>query len=372
MTSMPINQAITLPFNFSYTKFADLAKSSTTDNLAPLACLKPQLAYDPKVSNLKDLYDLAHSLWFNRANNSYQDFIYPTTSFYPKGSEPWAIAEEKYDGVRCQFLINYDKANLDKFIISAISRAGKPITSVNHLISQLTNLIISQPELITYQNYSLVIDCELIVFGKSFPYTNGLVNRNVSSEETEQLSAVVIQAYFIDSLGNVVLTKSHHELVKLTQYLSRFSMPKHSLISSLENLNNFYESLLPTSEGLILKSLDYHHYSGRTKLWLKYKRRTTGVFKVISYALGEGKYSNNLGALTITDADGLTSLVGTGFTDQERSSLIAKFAQSKELYVTISYMTRVGNSLREASYQGIAEPQPLSRFITRGDNNYSI
>lgn len=367
---MSNNQTISLPFKFSYTKLSDLAKPLATTGITPLACLKPQLAYDPKVTNLKELYDLAYGLWSARANNSYSDFIYPAKHFYPNDSTPWAIAEEKYDGVRCQFLITYDK--FKGINISAISRAGKPITSVNHLISNLINLSYDNLDLITFEPYSLVIDCELIVYGKPFPYTNGLVNRNLSSHDTEELSAIVIQAYYINNLGQTVLTKTHNELVRLTQPLFRFSMPKYSLINSYDSLEKFYNSLLPTSEGLILKSLDYHHYNGRTKLWLKFKRRITGVFKVIDYSLGEGKYTNNLGAITVMDANGLTSLVGTGFTDQERSSLIAKFAESKELFVKISYMTKVGDSLREASYQGITEPQPLSKFITRGDNDYTI
>lgn len=367
---MSNNQTISLPFKFSYTKLSDLAKPSATTGITPLACLKPQLAYDPKVTNLKELYDLAYGLWSARANNSYSDFIYPAKHFYPNDSTPWAIAEEKYDGVRCQFLITYDKSK--GINISAISRAGKPITSVNHLINNLINLSYDNLDLITFEPYSLVIDCELIAHSKPFPYTNGLVNRNLSSHDTEELSAIVIQAYYINNLGQTVLTKTHNELVRLTQSLSRFSMPKYSLINSYDSLEKFYNSLLPTSEGLILKSLDYHHYNGRTKLWLKFKRRITGVFKVIDYSLGEGKYTNNLGAITVMDADGLTSLVGTGFTDQERSSLIAKFAESKELFVQISYMTKVGDSLREASYQGITEPQPLSKFITRGDNDYTI
>ena len=369
---MSNNQTISLPFKFSYTKLSNLAKPSATTGLAPLACLKPQLAYDPKVSNLKELYDLAYSLWVCRANNSYSDFIYPVKSSYTKVAQPWAIAEEKIDGVRCQFLITPDLNNSNKFTISAISRAGKPITSVNHLINELANLAINQPELITYQNYSLVIDCELCISGKPFPYINGLVNRNLSSKETEELSAVIIQAYYIDNLGNVVLTKLHGNLINLALVLQNFYIPKHSMITDYVSLEKFYDSLPPTFEGLILKSLDYHHYNGRTKLWLKYKRRITGVFKLIDYSLGEGKYTNNLGAITVMDADGLTSLVGTGFTDQERSNLIAKFAESKELFVQISYMTKVGDSLREASYQGITEPQPLSKFITRGDNDYSI
>ena len=371
---MSNNQTISLPFKFSYTKLSDLAKPSATTGLTPLNCLKPQLAYDPKVTNLKELYDLAYNLWAGRANNSYSDFIYPASSYYPKDSLPWAIAEEKYDGVRCQFLVTYHKNdnNIIDASVSAFSRANKPITSVKHLLNNLTELANQKPELIYYADYSVVVDCELIANGKSFPYINGLVNRKLSSEETEQLSAIVIQVYYINERNQVVTTMSHNDVVRLTQVLNQFIMPKYGLITTYDSLYNFYKNLSPTSEGLILKSLDYHHYDGRTKLWLKYKRRITGVFKLIDYALGEGKYTNNLGAITVMDADGLTSLVGTGFTDQERSSLIAKFAESKELFVKISYMTKVGDSLREASYQGITEPQPLSKFITRGDNDYSI
>ncbi|MBP5593473.1 MAG: hypothetical protein J6X75_04845, partial [Clostridia bacterium] len=99
-------------------KLQDIASGKVTasEAVANTISLKPQLAFDPKLGNAKELYSYAKEQW----------------RFHDSTKPYWA--EEKVDGVRCQFVLGL--ANGKPFA-KAYSRANRELASVGHLIEDL-------------------------------------------------------------------------------------------------------------------------------------------------------------------------------------------------------------------------------------------
>jgi DNA ligase-1 len=74
------------------------------------------------------------------------------------------------------------------------------------------------------------------------------------------------------------------------------------------------------AEGLMLKHIHSTYDSGRSNSLLKMKPYLDDEAKVVAYLPGKGKYHQKLGALLVKDAQGRKFKIGTGFSDQERSS----------------------------------------------------
>lgn len=329
--------------------------SSSLKDLAP-RFLKPQLAYDPKIGT-------DYKLFYSYAATQFDLACY---QFHcPKGS---LYAEEKIDGVRCQFLVSLVNDKLEAY---AISRANKLIYSVGHLVKQLLNDKVFNYLASLHSEYptavpSLIIDTELFVKDSSYPsgylpfrIVNGLANRRQPDAETSRLSAYIFQIYLIDYQGLTAETVEPKNLEHFVwdrlglQPESNWAIANHWLIGSADQLASLAESMRQRhAEGLVIKSPDYRHINGRTKNWLKLKFRKTGTYRLVDVIAGEGKCLGYAGAILIQDRNGLTSLVGTGFTDEDRREL-SSLDLSKPTFVDIEYMTKTGTSLREASFLGI-------------------
>lgn len=347
-------------------------KISEAQASANMISLHPQLAFDPKLANASELYSYAKQEW----------------RFYD--SDKPFIAEEKVDGVRCQFVLGLANG---KPVAYGFSRANRELASVGHLLDDLltsrdnfieSNKALADKEepLATWlanrakQGYQLlVIDCELFAVdseGNYLPFrlVNGYANRRSPDSDTASLKAYVFQCYWANSRGSCICTVDPSLWSVLLDSQLRLSKLRwHKAIryeiSSEEDLVKLSTNLASRhAEGLVLKCPDFRHFDNRSKRWLKLKFRRQGTFRLTEVIAGEGKCLGNAGAIRVADANGNTTLVGTGFTDSDREELSNLEFVTRPIFVDISYMTTTGSSLREASFEGIRYDLPEDYIAT--------
>ena len=348
-------------------KLADVASKKITISEATYQCLslKPQLAFDPKLVSASELYNYAREQW------KYYD-----------ADGPLGYAEEKVDGVRCQFVLGLANG---KPTAVAYSRANRELASVGHLIEDLVlsrdNFIESNNDLATeplakwlanraeHGYPKLVIDCELFAVDNACSYLpfrliNGFANRRQPDADTSRLQAYVFQIYWANERGNCICTVDP-SLWELMLY-SQLRLDKTHWVAASRYEINSEEDLVKLSndlasrhaEGIVFKCPDSRHFDGRSKRWLKLKFRKRGTFRLTEVIAGEGKCLGNAGAIRVTDSSGNSSLVGTGFTDSDRAELSSLDLSARPVFVDVSYMTKTGDSLREASFEGIRYDLP--------------
>lgn len=108
-------------------------------------------------------------------------------------------------------------------------------------------------------------------------------------------------------------------LVDLAHLPWLFVVPQFR-VSDQQELKKRLEAVVDGGgEGLMLHRADALYHGGRSSDLLKVKLWEDDEAQVIGHRPGSGKYQGMLGALEVERADGLRFLVGTGFTDAERS-----------------------------------------------------
>lgn len=351
-----------IKLNMKFASFADICKLADNHPLPSIGFrLRPQLAYDPHLDpkDAQLVYD------------------YAKTKFgFPLPEAKVFYAEPKLDGVRGQLVITYDKVS-NSLAACCISRAGRVIDAVPHLLAQLINdkaLAFMQKHCANSVATRLVIDSELLCrpvgwqhdrdyvnnpwATAEFRYINGLVNRKTPDSETARLFPYCFQFYLADLNGNDVWTfdrlECSHILYQLGLDPTIWWQAPSTKIASPEDLQKEIDFFASRHvEGLVLKSPDHRHQPCRTKHWLKLKFRKRGTYRLIAVELGEGKCFGIAGAIQVADRLSQTTWVGTGMTDAERSELAQLDLTHNRYYVDISYMTKTGTSLREPVYEGL-------------------
>lgn len=309
---------------------------------SPLAAgglaLNPQLAYNPDIADLEEFYAYA------RKYMGHGDLV----------------AEQKYDGVRGQCIIKLNKSPLEITSCEFRSRINRYLPSCQWLADSIK----SNPELANYlvatfgyYDY-LILDGELIIPNQEFRTINGVVNRQSDCPEIHTLKFVPFQIYFADQRGNAMhtLTYNHRDFLieLLAKHTPQFQFPRLIIVKTILDLESFHDDLIAEhAEGFILKSADHRHFDGRTRQWLKYKFRRMGTFLLTKVIAGEGKCQGYAGAIEVADQNGDRTLVGTGFTDSIRRELSSLDLSKHRYLVDINYMTKTGDSLREAAFKSI-------------------
>lgn len=328
---MPINKTITLGFSL---KATPLNSPLASGGLA----LNPQLAYNPDIADLEDFYVYARK--YMGLDN--------------------LVAEQKYDGVRGQCVIKLNKSPLEICSCEFRSRINRYLPSCQWLADSIkSNPEIARYLVSTFGYYDyLILDGELIIPNQEFRTINGIVNRQYDCPEIRTLKFVPFQIYFADQRGNAMhtLTYNHRDFLidLLAKHTPELNKPNMMLIKSFPNLSYFNNLLADQhAEGFILKSSDHRHFDGRTRQWLKYKFRRMGTFLLTKVIAGEGKCLGYAGAIEVADQNGDRTLVGTGFTDSIRRELSSLDLSKHRYLVDINYMTKTGDSLREAAFKSI-------------------
>jgi DNA ligase-1 len=73
-------------------------------------------------------------------------------------------------------------------------------------------------------------------------------------------------------------------------------------------------------EGLMLHLADAYYKTGRNAALMKFKRYQDGEAIVIAHTDGKGKYRGQLGAIIVRTIEGKTFKIGSGFSDEQRTS----------------------------------------------------
>jgi DNA ligase-1 len=108
----------------------------------------------------------------------------------------------------------------------------------------------------------------------------------------------------------VVTTKSLYLQVIHQEKLDSVAL-LHQRLSKVVNLGG---------EGLMLHHQEAYYRVGRSNALMKLKQHDDAEAKVIAHIMGKGKYRNKLGSIVVELPSGLTFKIGSGFTDQERTT----------------------------------------------------
>jgi DNA ligase-1 len=73
-------------------------------------------------------------------------------------------------------------------------------------------------------------------------------------------------------------------------------------------------------EGLVLHLAAAPYLSGRSAVLLKLKPQQDAEARVVGHVPGRGKHAGRLGALRVRTAEGVSFLIGTGFSDTQRDA----------------------------------------------------
>jgi DNA ligase-1 len=127
------------------------------------------------------------------------------------------------------------------------------------------------------------------------------------------------------------------------------SVVETTIANDLANAQKLFETYHAAGqEGIILKTRDGIWEDKRAKHQIKFKGELDCDLLCVGWEEGTGKNKGKLGALVLTSSDGKINVsVGTGLTDQMRSTLTSKMVEGK--IVTVKYNARINNKKGEDS-----------------------
>lgn len=237
------------------------------------------------------------------------------SDYNPKKHDDWSTycVEEKIDGMRALIFIDTNGE------ISAFSRGGKPINTVNHIFEELRTVWLS-----SMKNVPVVFDGEIAA--DSFNDTIHYVKRkkSISNNAKFHIFDILYNTTFED-FDNDILPDTSLEIRK-TILESRFKgfelkyikLVEYQLISDINKVKEIGKHNIDNDkEGVVVKDLNGQYKKKRDTTWFKLKGLDSLDLYVIDYKMGTGRLSGKLGSL-IVDNNGTSVNVGTGFSDHQR------------------------------------------------------
>jgi DNA ligase-1 len=211
-------------------------------------------------------------------------------------SDYWV--SEKYDGVRAY----WDGTEL-------LTRTGKKIHAPTAWTAQL-------PE--------YPVDGELWIDYQHFDRISGLIRKKHPNIHDWQ--SVKFMAFDLPSQPGSFRQRYQHLKTQIQRNHQQFPNTPLRLVQqiSIDNHRTLKEYLQTQvqhgAEGLMLRKINSLYHSGRSKDLLKVKPYMDAEALVIGHQTGHGKYEGMLGALIVEDTEGQQFKIGTGFSDQQRST----------------------------------------------------
>lgn len=204
------------------------------------------------------------------------------------------IAEEKFDGMRCQVHINE----------SRVALYSRDLNDVTHMFPELVEVFLQK------QLKNTVLDGEICV------YTNDTIQPFLSLQKRMGLkkpSKAILQKYPVIFISYDVLYVNNTPVFDLKlpdrRKLLEELCSKHqiAITSQFDPLNERYleerfkQALVHGNEGLMLKKIDSsYEYGHRGKSWLKVKKPGGSIDTVIMYAMaGSGKRGGTYSDFTL-------------------------------------------------------------------------
>jgi ATP-dependent DNA ligase len=234
------------------------------------------------------------------------------------GAPGYWILEPKFDGLRCIIA----RAGQGQEV-RAYSRNGKPLWNIDHILEELRR--INTPT-------SFVLDGEL--YTQDWNLSMGIVKSSKTIHpRAKEVKFHVWDFIHYDSWTN---GKTEDNWSLRQQYLSEvFGQPFEHIhrvagkqVHNLEEARVAYMEFLEQGyEGGILKDpYGIYQLGKRAPWWLKWKPWTDADLTIIDAFIGKGKHEGRLGGLLLQGKTEwrdkeyeITTEVGTGFNDQERT-----------------------------------------------------
>ena len=268
-----------------------------------------------------------------------------------------ALVQLKMDGMRFNAIVDAKTKTVEYR-----SRNGKEI--------QIDNWLMDEAFLAMAKNIGManvVFDGELLVVdeaGKPLDRKtgNGILNKavkgTISEAESKQVRAtiwdVIPLLYFRQGKCDVDYETRLATVVVAIDHLGGnlkhlVSVVETTIANDLANAQKLFETYHAAGqEGIILKTRDGIWEDKRAKHQIKFKGELECDLLCVGWEEGTGKNKGKLGALVLTSSDGKINVsVGTGLTDQMRSTLTSKMVEGK--IVTVKYNARINNKKGEDS-----------------------
>ena len=268
-----------------------------------------------------------------------------------------ALVQLKMDGMRFNAIVDAKTKTVEYR-----SRNGKEV--------QIDNWLMDEAFLAMAKNIGManvVFDGELLVVdeaGKPLDRKtgNGILNKavkgTISEAESKQVRAtiwdVIPLLYFRQGKCDVDYETRLATVVVAIDHLGGnlkhlVSVVETTIANDLANAQKLFETYHAAGqEGIILKTRDGIWEDKRAKHQIKFKGELECDLLCVGWEEGTGKNKGKLGALVLTSSDGKINVsVGTGLTDQMRSTLTSKMVEGK--IVTVKYNARINNKKGEDS-----------------------
>lgn len=162
----------------------------------------------------------------------------------------------------------------------------------------------------------LILDGELFMGNGKFQQTLSITRKQIvtpeSDKEWEKIAYMVFDVIDTDQpwIKRYATLEIKHPLIPVP----------HFYCHTREQMDKFYATILEEGgEGIMLRKEDSSYIFGRSPHLLKVKPEVQGKAILDRVQIGEGKYSNVMGALICNDqTSGKEFGIGTGFSDEER------------------------------------------------------
>lgn len=212
-----------------------------------------------------------------------------------------------------------EKVNVSDYLVSEKYDGVRAIWTGSQLVTRNGNPIYA-PKWFTAPLPDVWLDGELWTKRQDFANLSGIV-RKVTPVESEWQTV----SYMIFDMPDA--TKPFSQ--RFENYARLVSQLNSEHIKAVEqkhfnentHLSLFMDELIAQgAEGVMLHLASAKHSAGRSDALLKLKPYLDAEAVVVGYIAGKGKYKNMLGALKVRNSDGLEFKIGSGLTDQQRTS----------------------------------------------------
>lgn len=249
------------------------------------------------------------------------------TNYQEKYITAWPVfAEQKHDGMRCIIVANERSAK-------ALTRTGKPITSIPHILDMISNAIALMKEdgtgdFMPNTDEDYVFDGE-IVSGDVHETSSAIRKAGVKAEGAVfNIFDLTTSEVLNGELDGDVIELRGEALKKFYKaYGSLFGesikIVDRYFASNIEEVMSLFEAAVDKGmEGLMLKMPQSYWERSRTKSWLKVKDTLSADLEIVGLSEGEEgtRLEGTLGAI-IVDNKGVEVNVGSGFTDKLRKKI---------------------------------------------------
>ena len=226
----------------------------------------------------------------------------------------WFSLSQKINGVRGTYYNG-----------EIISRSGKAIYGINHIINDISKLPFNANEYV-FDGELIRKNIDNISDNENFRIGTGIINSN--SEKKYEICFVIFDLIpteeFDSGQSSLTYKARKKQLLELKRYIEDHNISNINIVDMLydgtdqSEINKYLDIMLKDGkEGLILNR-DNKYYRRRNSGILKIKKFYNIDLQVIGFQEGTGRLQNKLGAF-IVNYKGNKLYVGSGMTDEERT-----------------------------------------------------